>query len=244
MAYRLRTPASLLRIIASSTSRSRTYRTTSSRMSSASCGYPSYAAAIAEGEESDVGDHGEYRWSNSGMLICKRLVVDIHSILTGFVVSNHLLTVKGIRHNSDRHDRDQMNIPNAAYGPSKAAVHWLTQAISREDEWLCAFVMHPGYVTTLSPFVLERLLLHAGCTKGSADLPHNFVAGSKLTWETTVHERSSISWAWRKRSRLLTTRSMECSRYLRERLGSRMVVVSGTLRGNSLRGEFSSRAKL
>lgn len=44
-----------------------------------------------------------------------------------------------------------MNMPNAAYGPSKAAVHWLTKRISGEDEWLCAFVMHPGYVLQKTP---------------------------------------------------------------------------------------------
>ncbi|OIW26280.1 NAD(P)-binding protein [Coniochaeta ligniaria NRRL 30616] len=40
----------------------------------------------------------------------------------------------------------QQPVPNAAYGPSKAAVHWLTKRIHAEEEWLTSFVMHPGYV--------------------------------------------------------------------------------------------------
>lgn len=40
--------------------------------------------------------------------------------------------------------QDQPEIPNAAYAPSKAAVHWLTKRINAEEESLTAFVMHPG----------------------------------------------------------------------------------------------------
>ncbi|KAF1978161.1 hypothetical protein BU23DRAFT_564422 [Bimuria novae-zelandiae CBS 107.79] len=36
-------------------------------------------------------------------------------------------------------------IPNAAYSPSKAAMHWLTARINSEDAWLNAFVMDPGW---------------------------------------------------------------------------------------------------
>ncbi|OTB02913.1 hypothetical protein M426DRAFT_24343 [Hypoxylon sp. CI-4A] len=44
--------------------------------------------------------------------------------------------------------RGQPNITNAAYGPSKAAVNWLTIRINAEDEWLNAFVLNPGWVST------------------------------------------------------------------------------------------------
>ncbi|KAK7736165.1 hypothetical protein SLS53_007193 [Cytospora paraplurivora] len=44
--------------------------------------------------------------------------------------------------------RNQAPIPNAAYGPTKAAAHWLTQRINGEDEKLIAFAVHPGFVQT------------------------------------------------------------------------------------------------
>ncbi|KAI0119552.1 NAD(P)-binding protein [Daldinia grandis] len=42
----------------------------------------------------------------------------------------------------------QPPIPNAAYGPSKAALHWFTVRINAEDDWLNAFVTGPGWVQT------------------------------------------------------------------------------------------------
>ncbi|KAK6952028.1 hypothetical protein Daesc_006554 [Daldinia eschscholtzii] len=42
----------------------------------------------------------------------------------------------------------QPPIPNAAYGPSKAALHWFTVRINAENDWLNAFVMGPGWVQT------------------------------------------------------------------------------------------------
>lgn len=38
----------------------------------------------------------------------------------------------------------QLPLPNAAYGPSKAAVHWLTKRMDGEEDWLTAFVLDPG----------------------------------------------------------------------------------------------------
>ncbi|KAG8157440.1 hypothetical protein KVR01_012824 [Diaporthe batatas] len=43
---------------------------------------------------------------------------------------------------------NQPPIPNAAYGPTKAAVNWLTIRINTEDEWLNAWVINPGWVQT------------------------------------------------------------------------------------------------
>lgn len=37
---------------------------------------------------------------------------------------------------------------NAAYGPSKAAVHWLTKRMDGEEEKLAAFVITPGWCQT------------------------------------------------------------------------------------------------
>lgn len=37
---------------------------------------------------------------------------------------------------------------SAAYGPTKAAGHWLTKAINSEEERWAAFVLEPGWVTT------------------------------------------------------------------------------------------------
>lgn len=38
----------------------------------------------------------------------------------------------------------QPPVPNAAYGASKAMVHWHTRRIHAEEEWLTSFVLHPG----------------------------------------------------------------------------------------------------
>lgn len=39
-------------------------------------------------------------------------------------------------------------MPNAAYGTSKAAVHWLTKRMNSEEEKLNAFVINPGFCKT------------------------------------------------------------------------------------------------
>ncbi|KAH7397997.1 hypothetical protein BKA64DRAFT_708666 [Cadophora sp. MPI-SDFR-AT-0126] len=43
---------------------------------------------------------------------------------------------------------NQPALPNGLYGPSKAALNWLTIRINAEDEWLNAWVMVPGWVKT------------------------------------------------------------------------------------------------
>ncbi|KAH7125107.1 hypothetical protein B0J11DRAFT_527579 [Dendryphion nanum] len=43
---------------------------------------------------------------------------------------------------------NQLPIPNAAYGPSKAMLHWLTVRINAEEDWLNAYVLSPGWVQT------------------------------------------------------------------------------------------------
>lgn len=40
--------------------------------------------------------------------------------------------------------RNQLPVPNAAYAPSKIAVHWLTKKINAEEDKVAAFVIHPG----------------------------------------------------------------------------------------------------
>ncbi|ETI27394.1 hypothetical protein G647_09584 [Cladophialophora carrionii CBS 160.54] len=46
--------------------------------------------------------------------------------------------------------QDRIPVPNAAYGPSKAALNWITVKIHLEnkDLGLCSFAMHPGWVQT------------------------------------------------------------------------------------------------
>ena len=41
-------------------------------------------------------------------------------------------------------DQDKVPVPNAAYGPSKAALNWIVRKIHLENENLIAFPMHPG----------------------------------------------------------------------------------------------------
>ena len=40
--------------------------------------------------------------------------------------------------------QDQQPVPNAVYGPSKAAVNWVAKKIHLENENLVAFPVHPG----------------------------------------------------------------------------------------------------
>ncbi|KUI53058.1 Norsolorinic acid ketoreductase [Cytospora mali] len=43
---------------------------------------------------------------------------------------------------------NQAPFPNAAYGPTKSAAHWITKRINAEDEKLVSFVIHPGWAQT------------------------------------------------------------------------------------------------
>ncbi|TVY13171.1 Norsolorinic acid ketoreductase, partial [Lachnellula arida] len=43
---------------------------------------------------------------------------------------------------------NQLPMTNAAYGPSKAAVHWLTKRMNAEEDKLAAFVISPGWCQT------------------------------------------------------------------------------------------------
>jgi hypothetical protein len=43
---------------------------------------------------------------------------------------------------------DQLPIPNAAYGPSKAAANWFIVRINAEEPWLHSFGMDPALVKT------------------------------------------------------------------------------------------------
>jgi norsolorinic acid ketoreductase len=38
--------------------------------------------------------------------------------------------------------------PSGAYGPTKAAAHWLTKRINTEEKKITSFVLHPGWVAT------------------------------------------------------------------------------------------------
>lgn len=40
--------------------------------------------------------------------------------------------------------RDQPAVPNAAYAPSKCAVHWITKRINAEEKRITAWVQDPG----------------------------------------------------------------------------------------------------
>ncbi|KAL1301922.1 hypothetical protein AAFC00_006096 [Neodothiora populina] len=42
----------------------------------------------------------------------------------------------------------QPSVPNAAYGASKAMLHWYGMRINSDEEWLASFVLEPGFVQT------------------------------------------------------------------------------------------------
>jgi NAD(P)-dependent dehydrogenase (short-subunit alcohol dehydrogenase family) len=50
------------------------------------------------------------------------------------------------RYLTNQKSRKQPSLPNAAYGPTKAAVHWLTKRIDAEEDSIAALVIDPGYV--------------------------------------------------------------------------------------------------
>jgi NAD(P)-dependent dehydrogenase (short-subunit alcohol dehydrogenase family) len=54
--------------------------------------------------------------------------------------------------------------PNAAYGPSKVAAHWLTRALHDEEPWLTSIVIDPGYVSC-SSYTLNCLHLYLDVCK-------------------------------------------------------------------------------
>ncbi|KAI2783000.1 NAD(P)-binding protein [Daldinia loculata] len=43
---------------------------------------------------------------------------------------------------------EMYSYPNAVYGPSKAAVHWITKSINEEEDHIIAFVIDPGWTQT------------------------------------------------------------------------------------------------
>ncbi len=64
-------------------------------------------------------------------------------------------------------DQEKAPIPNAVYGPSKAALNWFIKKIHLENEDLVAFPIHPGYVLfsflgRRSSNVLTEVLLQLG----------------------------------------------------------------------------------
>ncbi|KAI1808622.1 NAD(P)-binding protein [Daldinia bambusicola] len=43
---------------------------------------------------------------------------------------------------------EMYHYPNAVYGPSKVAVHWLTKSINQDEDDIIAFVIDPGWTQT------------------------------------------------------------------------------------------------
>ena len=41
-------------------------------------------------------------------------------------------------------DQEKVPVPNAVYGPSKAALNWVTKKIHLENQDLISFPLHPG----------------------------------------------------------------------------------------------------
>lgn len=46
------------------------------------------------------------------------------------------------------HKSSQPPVPNACYGPSKAAASWFSVRINAEEEWLHSVILDPGLVRT------------------------------------------------------------------------------------------------
>ncbi|RYP49210.1 hypothetical protein DL769_011108 [Monosporascus sp. CRB-8-3] len=78
--------------------------------------------------------------ANAGVSLCHPKVSDLRmaDVMAHFV-PNVMGVLKTIR--------DQPPFPNAAYGPTKTYVHWLTKRMNAEEE-ITAFVADPGFVAT------------------------------------------------------------------------------------------------
>ncbi|KAI1458313.1 NAD(P)-binding protein [Annulohypoxylon moriforme] len=63
---------------------------------------------------------------------------------------------------------EQPPIPNAAYATSKAAAHWVTKRINQEEDWITAFVVHPGWVDT---DMGQAVMLNLGLAGKNVKLP-------------------------------------------------------------------------
>jgi len=85
-------------------------------------------------------------------------------------------------------EQERVNVPNAVYGPSKAALNWLMKKIHLENEGIVAFPIHPGWVLLFQ-------ILYA-----RADLDSFRAALCKLRWGTKARRNSG----WKRRkSRLM-----------------------------------------
>ena len=66
-------------------------------------------------------------------------------------------------------DMEKVAVPNAAYGPSKAAVSWISRKIHFENPDLISFNVHPGWVCTLVPiraaYFYSLLTLNLGANR-------------------------------------------------------------------------------
>ena len=49
---------------------------------------------------------------------------------------------------TDAKNRRQPPVPNASYGPSKAALTWYGIRLHNEEDWLTTIVLDPGFVQT------------------------------------------------------------------------------------------------
>ncbi|OTA60423.1 NAD(P)-binding protein [Hypoxylon sp. EC38] len=58
------------------------------------------------------------------------------------------ITIGSIAGKIEVSNSEQPQVPNTPYATSKAAVHWVTKRINQEEDWLTAFVIHPGWVDT------------------------------------------------------------------------------------------------
>ncbi|KAI0386116.1 NAD(P)-binding protein [Hypomontagnella monticulosa] len=93
--------------------------------------------------------------------------------------------------------REQPPIPNAAYATSKIAAHWLTKRMNHEEEWLTAFVLHPGWVDT----DMGRAVADAFGGSDKIDIPFITLEEScggmvKLINEATKESRGGRFWGY------------------------------------------------
>ncbi|KAK6371658.1 uncharacterized protein PV06_01321 [Exophiala oligosperma] len=158
----------------------------------ANAGISAIWPAVAEAKPSDMIDH--YRVNAVGITLLFQAVLPLLKKSS----SNKNITPKFVTLGTIAGSiaaQETVPVPNAAYGPSKAAMNWITKKIHLEHPYLIAFPLSPGFVDTdmgkagakffgMGPEVLITLDESInGMTKVIDSATRETASGKNLTYE-------------------------------------------------------------
>jgi len=84
-------------------------------------------------------------------------------------------------------------MPNAAYGTSKAAMHWLTKRMDAEEEGLNAFVLSPAWTQTEMGNAGAK---YFGLEEGPTGVEECCVGMVKVIVGATKEKNGGRMWLW------------------------------------------------